>query len=786
MVFLRLEVRVYPREQEQVPSWSGSLRSILPNKKPDSEDTNMIKSFAGLLLTVEKPEELSLADLATLIKQKWKALRPNSEPLVIKKLLDDTMPLIDLDAGMSVEEVFVNRGKARADGHDQRGTVRVIQKPHAHAPERFPSVELDFEAASEAFTRKRKHQTPENDAPSKEPRIEGQFGRVAPQSPKSHTSTRRQELGPSWTSPHRRPSNVLPPNGKGLGLGITSSPPKRPGYDRHVSFSDTSTPIAKNPPKPSIPRSSQGSAPSSSQIEGIVYPPNFKPEKIQQLKSDLENEEREMPEIVQKLKDPNTHVSLLPILRDMLDLHEKIKTPATSKSNRRRSMMKSEHRKKLEEKRMELHKREAALAAESPQPLEGNGHATSEIEESVEVSDIPDSDDEVTRGINGNNDLEKPEDQSDEQAIDIDEEMADAASVKINGQLQTANEKGELSEESESSEDSDSTDESEPEADHSVKSPLDEGAAIVDDSDDEPELPTNHQAKASVDNKSGNDSDDDDDDEESVSTKRQQVQTLVDDEAGSDGDSEDNDELESTTENLAKAFVDDEADVDDDGEEHEEEDEEEEEEEEEDKDNGEDEGSDEESSDSQEDDNESEPEQESALDHKSGATIKDKDETGKIGHTNGTETVEVKATAGPAKLPERNKVQQPVQDSSSSSEDSESEDELDLSKFGRPSIPGPSAATAKPIEQPLPEKTTPRVTPRRTLKGLLKDQKDQQARRAQQPPIQHKVIKPAPTPKKSSIYSVSDSESESSNSDGPGGDILANGQSGKLRQPWSR
>ncbi|KAJ5644170.1 uncharacterized protein N7484_006677 [Penicillium longicatenatum] len=161
MVFLRLEVRVYPREQ--IPPESGFLRSMLSTKKPESEETNMIKSFAGLLLTLEKPEELSLADLTYLIKRKWKELRPNSEPLVIKKLLDDTMPMVDLDAGMSVEEVFVNRGKARADGHDQRGIVRVIQKPHDRpdAPaQRFPSVDLDFEAASEAFTRKRKLQTP--------------------------------------------------------------------------------------------------------------------------------------------------------------------------------------------------------------------------------------------------------------------------------------------------------------------------------------------------------------------------------------------------------------------------------------------------------------------------------------------------------------------------------------------------------------------------------------------------------------------------------------------------
>ncbi|KAJ6093550.1 hypothetical protein N7486_008839 [Penicillium sp. IBT 16267x] len=736
MVFLRLEVRVYPREQ--VPSGSGFLRSMLPNKRPESEDTNTIKSFAGFLLTLEKPEELSLGNLTYLIKQKWKALRPNSEPLVIKKLLDDAMPLIDLDAGMSVEEVFVNRGKARADGHDQRGIVRVIQKPHAHAPERFPSVELDFEAASEAVTRKRKHQTPENDTTSKEPRIEGQSSRLAPQSPKSPGSTRRQELGPSWTSPHRRPSNVLPPNGKGLGLGITSSPPKRPAYDRerHVSFSDTNTPNAQNPPKPSILPSSQVSAPPSSQFSEIMYPPNFDRELIRQLNVTCENEEREVREIGQMLNNPDTHASLRPILSSMLDLHEKIKNRAPSNGNRRRSAVnidygkRLDYRKRLEELRIELQEREDKFAAESlPLPKE-NGHATPEIEESVEVSDTPDSDDEAMSKVNGNNDSEKSKHQTDDSAVDSDEEMADAESVKVNGQAQAADDKGELTNESESSGDSESTDESEPEADHPVKASMDEEAAIVVDSDDEPELPVYHRPKTSVGYETRTVGDDDDDDEEA------------------DEEEEDEEEAEEEAE--------------------------------------EEEGSDQKSSDSPEDDNEFEPEQESGLEDKNrAATIKDKDEIGKIEHTKGTGTVEVKATTEPTKLPERNKVQEPVQDSSSA--DSESEDELD-SKFGRSSIPGPSPASAKPIQQPpMPEKTTPRVTPRRTLKGLLKDQKDQQARRAQQPPIQqHKAIKSAPTPKKSSIYSVSDSESESSNNDGPGGDILANGQSGKLRQPWSR
>ncbi|KAJ5644169.1 uncharacterized protein N7484_006676 [Penicillium longicatenatum] len=330
--------------------------------------------------------------------------------------------------------------------------------------------------------------------------MEGQSGRPASQSPKSPTSTRRQELGPSWTSPHRRPSNVLPPHKNGLGLGITSSPPKRPAYDRerHVSFSDTSTPISRNPPKPSIPPSGQVSALPSSQISEIVYPPGVGRDRIQQIQERQRKEEREMRDIRQKLNDSNTDASLRPVLWNMLDVYEKIKNRNNSEGKRRRSGVTDDlikFRKNLEKLRMELQELEDKLAAKSLSPPKENGHVTPEVEKSVEVSDTSDSDDEGSSEVDGNSDFEKPEHQTDEQAVDNDEEMMDVEPVEVNGQPQAAEDKEESTNVSESS------GESEPEADHPEKELVDEDAAIDIDSDDEPELPTIHQAKESVDDK---------------------------------------------------------------------------------------------------------------------------------------------------------------------------------------------------------------------------------------------------------------------------------------------
>lgn len=67
--------------------------------------------------------------------------------------MDDSYESDDLDADMTVADVFVDNGQARADGRDQRGTVRVIQKPAPYAPVRFPSVTQDWDAAADEFER---------------------------------------------------------------------------------------------------------------------------------------------------------------------------------------------------------------------------------------------------------------------------------------------------------------------------------------------------------------------------------------------------------------------------------------------------------------------------------------------------------------------------------------------------------------------------------------------------------------------------------------------------------
>jgi hypothetical protein len=52
-----------------------------------------------------------------------------------------------------VADVFVDNGKALRDGHDQRGTVRVVQKPTPYAPVRYPSVVQDWARASLEYDR---------------------------------------------------------------------------------------------------------------------------------------------------------------------------------------------------------------------------------------------------------------------------------------------------------------------------------------------------------------------------------------------------------------------------------------------------------------------------------------------------------------------------------------------------------------------------------------------------------------------------------------------------------
>ncbi|KAJ5179342.1 hypothetical protein N7492_002552 [Penicillium capsulatum] len=155
MVFLRLEVKVL----RDAPAF-GLVRSIEPREnQPQNDGESLQPSSTSFLLLLDKPEEVTLGELASLILEEWKSLRPNQPPLQIKKLVDDSCPSVDLRLASTVADIFVNRGKAEADGHDQRGTVRVIQKPSAEVPERFPSVVQDWDGAiQDAHRRKSKKQ----------------------------------------------------------------------------------------------------------------------------------------------------------------------------------------------------------------------------------------------------------------------------------------------------------------------------------------------------------------------------------------------------------------------------------------------------------------------------------------------------------------------------------------------------------------------------------------------------------------------------------------------------
>ncbi|KAE8422958.1 hypothetical protein BDV36DRAFT_174693 [Aspergillus pseudocaelatus] len=148
MVFIRLIIKVYPREQLSRPFPT-------PNRKSFNTTTESETKPASFLLALPNPEEITLGQLAGLIRSKWTKLRPNAEPLDIKKLLDDSRDTVDLDVDMTVADVWVNQARAKRDEDDQVGTVRVVQRPAAYAPVRFPSVDQDWGVGrEEKFTGK--------------------------------------------------------------------------------------------------------------------------------------------------------------------------------------------------------------------------------------------------------------------------------------------------------------------------------------------------------------------------------------------------------------------------------------------------------------------------------------------------------------------------------------------------------------------------------------------------------------------------------------------------------
>ncbi|KAJ5670834.1 uncharacterized protein N7477_006197 [Penicillium maclennaniae] len=151
MVNLKLEVRVFPRQQitsqSQFPAVNGS-----DERSPT--DVSPWKEYISFWLPLKDPEGTSFGELCSIITDKWRIVKPDEDPLAIQKLADDAKPWVYLEPDLSVASVFVNEGKARADGYDQYGIVRVIQKPSHRRAQRFGSVIHDWDStATEARRR---------------------------------------------------------------------------------------------------------------------------------------------------------------------------------------------------------------------------------------------------------------------------------------------------------------------------------------------------------------------------------------------------------------------------------------------------------------------------------------------------------------------------------------------------------------------------------------------------------------------------------------------------------
>ncbi|KAJ5579443.1 uncharacterized protein N7459_005428 [Penicillium hispanicum] len=102
---------------------------------PDHEAT---KFFLG---EFDDLDDMTMRDLEKEIVAEWTRLY--GKQLRVYSLYDDKHPEIDISFQKSVAEVFVDRGKARADGHDQAAMVRIIPFP--------PSLRFEEERLSQDY-----------------------------------------------------------------------------------------------------------------------------------------------------------------------------------------------------------------------------------------------------------------------------------------------------------------------------------------------------------------------------------------------------------------------------------------------------------------------------------------------------------------------------------------------------------------------------------------------------------------------------------------------------------
>jgi hypothetical protein len=86
MVFLRLSIKVFPREQLSTNSSSVWDRISLGGRKSTADDSSQgstpsaaLKKPGVFLLVLKKPEDVSLGGLAGMIQEHWAKLHPELE-----------------------------------------------------------------------------------------------------------------------------------------------------------------------------------------------------------------------------------------------------------------------------------------------------------------------------------------------------------------------------------------------------------------------------------------------------------------------------------------------------------------------------------------------------------------------------------------------------------------------------------------------------------------------------------------------------------------------------------
>ncbi|CAI7651120.1 unnamed protein product [Penicillium glandicola] len=274
MVFLRLSIKVFPREQ--LSSNSGSGWTFLGTRKATNDDSSQgsavsttLKKPGVFLLVLEHPEEVSLGGLAGMIQEHWAKLHPELEPLAIKKILDDTKEELDLHPDLTVADVWVDYGKARTDGLDQRGSVRVLQKPTTAAPERFPSVDQDWDAAIVTYERKRAMKDKKEAMESQFPAIQEEDEESSAESRHSHSRSLSQSHI-QWEHSPESPQHT----NNDRHVSARKSPVEHRHRDLPLSSVENLNPVTTSPPAKSTGPTIAGTPPLRRESEELGESPS--------------------------------------------------------------------------------------------------------------------------------------------------------------------------------------------------------------------------------------------------------------------------------------------------------------------------------------------------------------------------------------------------------------------------------------------------------------------------------------------------------------------------------